>query len=360
MEPTDESSFGERLNAVTTAREQLQRGGSRIGASAGTPLTLGQRHDELIRTVLRLVRHASTDHERARALVELMHALEDRLVDSADYSPQALSGYARLGELILDAIDQSGASLPLTNLERTYHRAVAALYAGRPAEATIGFQQACESEESDEANDIKFKSYVILGNLSHGREEYDAARELHSRSLEYAREHNVTAQALAFKALNSYALGDQPEAYDLFQRAIELFAPDQPFYNSYFHRNALLFSGSILYDRREWAEAELVYRRALEHVEPDSFDRHDSLAQLGRICYATGRWSEAVDFFRAALEIAALGPTEYQLDTRFWLARAEVKQGNLREARTLLREVIDSDLPYERRPQAEALLARCS
>ena len=33
--------------------------------------------------------------------------------------------------------------------------------------AREGFSAACASEESDEANDIKYKSYVILGNLSH-------------------------------------------------------------------------------------------------------------------------------------------------------------------------------------------------
>lgn len=364
MQTTDESSFDAELGSIASDRAELQssvRSPESRGAHADE-IALEQRHDALIRRILTLVRDAASDRERGIAMLELMRALEDRLVDLRNFALEPTPRLAKLGELTIEYLDAAGDSdhVRITPLERIYYRAIGAIYAGRSDDATAGLRAACESEESDEANDIKFKAYVILGSLSHGERDFDAARELHDRSLQYAREGNVTAQALAFKALNAYAVGDENEALSLFTRALQLFSPDQPFYNSYFHRNALLFSGSIHYERKAWSDAENAYRAAVEHVEPDSFDRYDALAQLGRICYSTGRWDDAIRMFEQALQIEAAGQTEYHLDTRFWLARAHVKQGSIREARELLREVIESETPYERRPQAEALLSRCS
>ena len=101
--------------------------------------------------------------------------------------------------------------------------AVASLYAGDVATARQGFSAACASEESDEANDIKYKSYVMLGNLSHEDRDYAAAKELHDQSLRYTANENVTAQALALKALNSYALNEHDEALHLFEESLRLF-----------------------------------------------------------------------------------------------------------------------------------------
>lgn len=360
---TEESSFEESLGAIASDRADLQSSVREAEARGGESelIALERRHDDLIRRILTLIRDASSETERSIAMVELMRALEERLVDLRNFSPEGSGRLSKLGELVIEYMDAGAAAqLSLSPLERTYYRAIGAIYAGRTGEAAAGLQAACESEESDETNDIKFKAYVMLGNLSHDERKFETARELHDRSLQYAREGNVTAQALAFKALNAYAVGDEDEALSLFDRALELFAPDQPFYNAYFHRNALLFTGSIQYQRKSWSESESAYRKAVAHVEPESFDRYDALAQLGRICYSTGRWSEAIQLFRDALKIEAAAQTEYHLDTRFWLARAHVKEGRLPEARELLREVINSDVPYERRPQAEALLARCS
>ena len=364
MQTSEDSSFDAEVGSIASDRADLQssvRVADTRGAEADL-VALEQRHDALIRRIVTLVRDAASDRERGIAMGELMRALEDRLVDLRNFSLEPSSRLAKLGELTIEYLDAVGNSgdLRMTTLERTYYRAIGAMYAGRSGEAAVGLRAACESEESDEANDIKFKAYVILGNLSHGEKDFDAAKALHERSLQYAREGNVSAQALAFKALNAYAVGDQDEALALFTRALQLFSPDQPFYNSYFHRNALLFSGSIHYERKAWPDAENAYRAAIEHLEPESFDRYDALAQLGRVCYSTGRWDEAVDMFRQALQIEAAGQTEYHLDTRFWLARAHVKQGNIRDAREMLQQVIESETPYERRPQAEALLARCS
>ena len=144
----------------------------------------------------------------------------------------------------------------LTGLEATYYRAVAALYAGEPGRAREGFGEACASEESDEANDIKYKSYVLLGHLSHEERDYAKARELHDQSMCYSANSNVTARALAFKALSSYALDEHDDALHLFEEALNLFDADQPFFNSYFFRNALLFRGAIYFDRKQYDKVE--------------------------------------------------------------------------------------------------------
>src|SRR5439155_9662266 len=101
--------------------------------------------------------------------------------------------------------------------------------------------------------------YVMLGHLSHDEHDYAKAKQLHEQSLRYSQNSNVTAQALALKALNSYALGEADEALHLFQEALQLFDPNQPFFNSYFYRNALLFCGAIHFDRRDLENAERYY-----------------------------------------------------------------------------------------------------
>src|SRR5947207_8392140 len=225
------------------------------------------------------------DQQRITVMLELMRILENRLVYLHNFIVDPTSDNRVLAQLVTKFIDQLAAaqSTVLTKLEATYYRAVAALYAGDVAEARDGFRDACASEESDEANDIKYKSYVILGNLSHDERDYARAREMHDSSMRYSQHPNVTAQALALKALNSYALHAYDEALQLFGEALELFDANAPFYNSYFFRNALLFCGAIHFDRRELDESERYYRQVLDSVEQNSYDFFDALTHLGRI-----------------------------------------------------------------------------
>src|SRR5256886_4949212 len=206
-------------------------------------------------------------------MLEMMRLLENRLVYLPNFIADATSDNRILAQLVTRFIDQlsDDRSTVLTSLEAIYYRAVAALYAGDIKTARDGFSAACASEESDEANDIKYKSYVMLGHLSHGDRDYAKAKELHDQSLRYSQNSNVTAQALALKALNSYALGDTAEALHLFQEALQLFDPNRPLFNSYFYRNALLFCGAIHFDRREMEKAEGYYRRVVESVEEQSY-----------------------------------------------------------------------------------------
>src|SRR5687767_13208030 len=217
----------------------------------------------LQRQLAGLFKQANEDSSRITIMLEMMRILENRLVYLQNFIVDPSSDNRILAQLVTKFIDQMSRekSPVLTTLEATYYRAVAALYANDLPKAREGFSAACASEESDEANDIKYKSYVILGHLSHEDRDYAGAKDLHEQSLRYSQNDNVTAQALALKALNSYALQDHDEALRLFEESLGLFKTDQPYFNSYFYRNALLFCGAILFDRRDYEKAEKYYRR---------------------------------------------------------------------------------------------------
>jgi tetratricopeptide (TPR) repeat protein len=293
-------------------------------------------------------------------MLEMIRILENRLVYLHNFSVDPTSDNRMLAQLVTTFIDKAAEreSRILTTLESTYYRAVAALYAGDLGRARDGFTAACASEESDEANDIKYKSYVILGNLSHEERDYAKAKELHDQSLRYTKSSNVTAQALALKALNAYALHDHDDALHLFEESLRLFAPEEPFFNSYFYRNALLFCGAIYYDRRDLDRAEEMYRRVIASVDQHSYDHFDALAHLGRIAYAKGQYDHAASLLEKAVESHRMSENETIVDTWFWIARSHLKRNDTDAARNYLQKIASSDVRYEKKPQALELLQR--
>src|SRR5437667_124551 len=237
----------------------------------------------LQRQLASLFKETSDDSERITIMLEMMRILENRLVYLQNFIIEPSTDNRILAQLVTKFIDQicRERRTVLTTLEATYYRAVAALYAGELGRAADGFREACASEESDEANDIKYKSYVLLGHLSHEERDYAKAKELHDQSLRYSANNNVTAQALALAALNAYALAEHDEALHLFQESLQLFDPAQPFFNSYFFRNALLFCAGIHFDRRDYANAETCYRRVVDNVEQNAYDYFHAPPHLG-------------------------------------------------------------------------------
>jgi tetratricopeptide (TPR) repeat protein len=318
------------------------------------------QYQSLQRQLSNLFREAGEDHERITIMLEMMRILENRLVYLQNFIVDPSSENRILAQLVTKFIEKLShdRSPVLTTLEATYYRAVAALYAGDLGKAREGFSDACASEESDEANDIKYKSYVILGHLSHEEADYAKAKDLHDQSLRYSSHDNVTAQALALKALNSYALQDYDDSLHLFQEALELFKEDQPFFNSYFFRNALLFCGAIHFDRRNYDEAESFYRRVLNNVDQSSFDYFDALSHIGRIFYAREKYEDAVAAFEKAVHTQRFSENEYIVDTWFWLARCHLKRDDSGEARKYLEKITASDVRYDKKPQAVELLQR--
>ena len=318
------------------------------------------RYQSLQRQLSSLFREATENQQRVTVMLEMMRILENRLVYLQNFIVDPTSENRLLAQLVTRFIDDMNRekSPVLTSLEAMYYRAVAALYAGDLARAREGFGAACASEESDEANDIKYKSYVILGHLSHEEADYAKAKDLHDQSLRYSANDNVTAQALALKALNSYALQDHDDALHLFSEALRLFDESKPFFNSYFFRNALLFCGAIHFDRHAYAEAEQFYRRVVTSVDPSSFDYFDALSHIGRIAYAEKRYDEAVTSFEKAVQTHRFNENEYVVDTWFWIARCHLRRNDTGAARTYLEKITASDVRYEKKPQAEELLQR--
>ena len=307
-----------------------------------------------------LFKETQNDSQRIAIMLELMRILENRLVYLHNFIVDATSDNRVLAQLVTRFIDQlaSDNSTVLTKLESTYYRAVASLYAGDVAKARGGFSDACASEESDEANDIKYKSYVMLGHLSHEERDFAKAKQLHDASLRYSQNANVTAQALALKALNCYALRDVDDALHLFQESLQLFDAHQPFFNSYFFRNALLFCGAIYFDRRDYANAEQYYRRVLDTVEQHSYDFFDALTHLGRIYYSQQRYDDAAVAFERAVQTHRFSENEYLVDTWFWIARTHMKRNEPNQARPYLEKIAASDVKYVKKPQAVEMLQK--
>ena len=318
------------------------------------------RYQSLQRQLATLFREASVDQQRITVMLEMMRILENRLVYLQNFIVDPTAENRVLAQLVTKFIDDVGRdrSTVLTSLEAMYYRAVAALYAGEIGKAREGFAAACASEESDEANDIKYKSYVILGHLSHEEADYAKAKELHEQSLRYSPNDNVTAQALALKALNSYALGDHDDALHLFGEALALFDENKPFFNSYFYRNALLFCGAIHFDRKQLEDAASFYRRVTASVDQSSFDYFDALSHIGRIEYAQGHYEEAVASFERAVQTHRFSENEYVVDTWFWIARCHLRRNESAEARKYLEKIAATDVRYDKKPQAVELLQR--
>jgi tetratricopeptide (TPR) repeat protein len=316
------------------------------------------QYSALQRKLAGLFKAAGDDRERTTIMLELMRILENRLVYLQNFIVDATADNRVLANLVTRFIGEIAGSNVLTKLEATYYRAVATLYAGDIDAARKGFAEACESEESDEANDIKYKSYVILGHLSHEERDYAKAKQLHEDSMRYSQNGNVTAQALALKALNSYALADYDDALHLFGEALALFDPQQPFFNSYFFRNALLFCGAIHFDRRDYAGAESFYKRVIENVEHNSYDYFDALTHLGRIHYAEKRYDDAAAAFEKAVQTHRFSENEYLVDTWFWIARTHLKRNDSGQAREYLQKIAASDVKYDKKPQAVELLQK--
>ncbi len=319
-----------------------------------------RRYQSLQRELAAMFGNSGAEQERITVMLEMMRILENRLVYLQNFIVDPSSENTILAQLVTRFIDEtsSAKSAVLTTLEATYYRAVAALFAGDLAAAREGFGAACASEESDEANDIKYKSYVILGHLSHEEQDYAKAKELHDQSMRYSPNENVTAQALALKALNSYALGDHDDALHLFQEALRLFDENRPFFNSYFYRNALLFCGAIYFDRKAYDDAASFYRRVSASVDQSSFDYFDALSHIGRIEYAQGHLDEAVASFERAVETHRFSENEYVVDTWFWLARCHLRRDESDQARKYLEKIAATEVRYDKKPQAVELLQR--
>jgi tetratricopeptide (TPR) repeat protein len=358
----DRTDLATRLRQVVDQRVALE---TQLQNETGEPSDSSLReydskYQALQRQLASMFKEAAADQERITIMLEMMRILENRLVYLQNFIVDPSSENRLLAQLVTKFIDDLGRdrSTVLTTLEATYYRAVAALYAGDLARARQGFAAACASEESDEANDIKYKSYVILGHLSHEERDFAKAKELHDQSMRYSANNNVTAQALALKALNSYALQEYDDALHLFAEALSLFDENKPFFNSYFFRNALLFCGAIHFDRRDYGKAEEFYKRVIGSVDQTSFDYFDALSHLGRIYYAQEKYDDAVASFEKAVQTHRFSENEYVVDTWFWIARCHLRRDASDEARKYLEKIAATDVRYEKKPQAVELLQR--
>src|SRR6266566_4922551 len=180
------SRLRDLVNERVSLEAKLQREPGELSDAASQQYD--RQYAQLQRQIAALFRDAGDDQQRITMMLELMRILENRLVYLHNFTVDASTDNRTLAQLVTKFIDEVAAqhSSVLTSLEATYYRGVAALYSDDVARARQNFTAACESEESDEANDIKYKSFVILGHLSHEERDYAKAKQLHDQSLRYS------------------------------------------------------------------------------------------------------------------------------------------------------------------------------
>src|SRR2546428_6316529 len=91
-----------------------------------------REYSALQRNLSALFKEASSDSERITIMLEMMRILENRLVYLQNFTVDPTAENRILAQLVTRFIDQLARdrNSVLTNLEATYYRAVAALYAG--------------------------------------------------------------------------------------------------------------------------------------------------------------------------------------------------------------------------------------
>src|SRR5688500_16080763 len=163
----DHNRIKQLIDQRVTLENQLQNEHGELSDSAS------RRYDESYAAIQRqlaaLFKDTREDSDRITIMLEMMRILENRLVYLQHFIVDPSSDNRILAQLVTKFIDQVAheRSSVLTTLEAIYYRAVAALYAGEVPRAREGVKEACASEESDEANDIKYRSYIMLVHLSH-------------------------------------------------------------------------------------------------------------------------------------------------------------------------------------------------
>jgi hypothetical protein len=179
----------ERIQALVDQRIALERRLQNEKGELSDARTAEYERDyaSLQRSLSTVFKDVTDERERITIMLEMMRILENRLVYLQNFVVEPSAENKVLAQLVTRFIEQLSRdrSTILTKLEATYYRAVAALHAGDASGARAGFAEACESEESDEANDIKYKSYVMLGHLSHEERDYARAKEMHDQSMRY-------------------------------------------------------------------------------------------------------------------------------------------------------------------------------
>ena len=138
-----------------------------------------REYGALQRQLAALFRETADDPQRITVMLEMMRILENRLVylqnfivdPTSDNRDARATGHAvhRRARRARAAGAHEARGDVLPRRGRALRR--------RRRRAREGFRDACASEESDEANDIKYKSYVILGNLSHEERDYAKAKD---------------------------------------------------------------------------------------------------------------------------------------------------------------------------------------
>ena len=334
-------------NAISDGDHNTQ-----IGHNAGT-IQIGLTFEQHEAAVERAIARKEADLERAhvaeKALIQReLDELRRRTLDlEADYQ-------TRLTEL---AETKAMLALHHNQIDRTRHdMAIAALDRGEMdlAESILTDLAHQASQRRDDAARDEAKLVFKLGEIAEARVDWPAAARHYARAAGLAPDIEVLFKAGEF----AWLMGDYPAALRLGEELLRLAraGDDRRQLAAAMNDHAL----SLRALRRD-AEAELLYREALEISSETLGPRHPdvatSLNNLAGLLSDTNRPAEAEPFYREALEISreALGPRHPDVAIRLnnlaellhATNRAAEAEPLFREALAIGREALGPRHPYE-------------
>ncbi|MFV2045202.1 MAG: XrtA/PEP-CTERM system TPR-repeat protein PrsT [Anaerolineales bacterium] len=311
-----------------------------LGVTGEAQLALGEAANAKA-TFIRLVDIAPKS-ERAHYLLGKAYVALNQVDDASREFGKALEinpGYAlakvSITRLYLRSDQPEEAGKLLSELEQASPshpevlalRGELALRQGRPQQAIEAYKKAIELAPSS-------RRTMMLGIAQWQADDKDGSIETYKKWLEKY----PSDSAVSFHLANSYLLlGHLDKAKSGFAKVVEL-APD----------NALAYNNLAWLLREEDPAKALEYaERALELVPGDPL----VMDTLGELLLDQGQSERPLRLFRHASEKA---PSN--LDIRYHLAQALVRNGDKAEAHQILEEVLEEQKPFANKQAAEALL----
>ncbi len=273
----------------------------------------------------------------AKAYAELgrSSAVRTELEKALELKPDFMPAKVAMTRLLMENNQPEAANQLLQELVKAYpgHPEVTtlkgwlAMRQGRLAEAIAAYQETLKQQPSQE---VTLYLAASLGQQGDQEGTIAVLKEWLSTHPE-----DIVVQ---FNLANAYLLqGRNDLAREAFSRVVEL-APN--------HAMALNNLAWLL--RKEDPSAALKYAERAYGLTPESPNVMDT---LGALLLKQGQPQRALGLLRTASE-----KMPGNLDTRYQLALALVRNGDTSEARKILNQILGQDQPFERRKDAEALL----
>ena len=309
-----------------------------------------------------LFKQTADERERITVMLELMRILENRLVYLQNFIVDAdvRQPHPRAAGDAASSTRSPRTRSVLTNLEATYYRAVAALYAGDVATARDGVHGGVRVRGVRRGE--RHQVQVVRDPrppLARGARLRARRRSCTTSRCATRRTTTSPRRRWRSKALNSYALGEHDEALHLFQESLQLFDPTQPFFNSYFYpqRAALLRRDPLRSPRLRRRGDVLPQRAGQRRPEFVRLLRCPGAPRPHRLRAGALRRRRGGVRARRRRRTASARTSTSSTPGSGSRARTS-KPATTAEARPYLEKIAATEVRYEKKPQAVELLQK--